>query len=57
MWFGVGAIVGWPFAGALIGPLLVEEVIFGFMSGSMLDTFYGILDGAVRCGLILVCHF
>ena len=55
MWFGLGAIVGWPFAGALILPLLGEDVITGLTSGSVLDTFYGILNGAVRCGLILVC--
>ena len=56
MWFGLGAIVGWPFAGALIGPLLVEEVVIGFTSESMMDTFYGFLNGAARCLAILVCH-
>lgn len=54
MWFGLGAIVGWPFAGALIVPLLIEELTIGFISGSMRTVFYSLSNGAVRCGLILV---
>ncbi|BDD64327.1 hypothetical protein MAP00_009155 [Monascus purpureus] len=54
MWFGLGAIVGWPFAGALTVPLLIEELIIGFISGSMRTVFYSLSNGAVRCGLILV---
>ena len=54
MWFGLGAIVGWPFAGALIVPLLLEDVILGFISSSMRTTLRSIFNGAVRCGLILV---
>ncbi|KAI9931947.1 hypothetical protein AWENTII_010251 [Aspergillus wentii] len=53
MWFGLGAIVGWPFAGALIIPLLLEEVIIGFISGSMLKTFGGIFKGIFGCLAIL----
>jgi alpha-1,2-mannosyltransferase len=33
-WFGVGGIVGWPFAAALCAPFLVEELILLFMSDS-----------------------
>lgn len=54
MWFGLGAIVGWPFAGALIEPLLTEELINGFIGGSMRTIFHSIFNGVVRCGLILV---
>lgn len=55
MWFGLGAIVGWPFAGALIIPLLVEEVILVFNSGSMVNLFWTIADGLIGCLGILVC--
>ena len=49
MWFGLGAIVGWPFAGALIIPLLVEELVIGFLSQTPGSLVYAILDGAARC--------
>jgi len=54
MWFGLGAIVGWPFAGALIVPLLAEEVTICLISGSLGSLLLKILDGAVRCLSILV---
>ncbi|KAL2823347.1 hypothetical protein BDW59DRAFT_173508 [Aspergillus cavernicola] len=53
MWFGLGAIVGWPFAGALLLPLLLEEVIIGFVSANTRKTFLDILNGALRCSAIL----
>lgn len=54
MWFGLGAIVGWPFAGALMIPLLVEEVVISFISGSMRRILGSIINGAFRCFLIMV---
>lgn len=54
MWFGLGAIVGWPFAGALLLPLLFEEVVIGFISGDMRKVFSEVLNGALRCLAILV---
>lgn len=54
MWFGLGAIVGWPFAGALIIPLLVEEFVIGFIAGSLKQVFLSVVDGALRCLAILV---
>ncbi|KAF9890314.1 mannosyltransferase [Aspergillus nanangensis] len=56
MWFGLGAIVGWPFAGALVMPLLLEEVIIGFIAGDLWKVISGILGGAVRCLVILACE-
>ncbi|EAW07445.1 dolichyl-P-Man:Man(6)GlcNAc(2)-PP-dolichol alpha-1,2-mannosyltransferase [Aspergillus clavatus NRRL 1] len=53
MWFGLGAIVGWPFAGALILPLLLEEIIIGFLSGSFWPVCKSIVGGIVRCLAIL----
>lgn len=54
MWFGLGTIVGWPFAGALIIPLLAEEAIISLISGSVGSLVYNIFDGIVRCLSILV---
>ncbi|CAG7979491.1 unnamed protein product [Penicillium salamii] len=55
IWFGLGTIVGWPFAGALIVPLLAEEVILTFISGSMVNLFWTIADGVVGClGILAV---
>ncbi|PWY94733.1 hypothetical protein BO94DRAFT_553616 [Aspergillus sclerotioniger CBS 115572] len=53
MWFGLGAIVGWPFAGALVIPLLLEEVLIGFFSSNVRGVFLGVLNGAIRCLVIL----
>lgn len=54
MWFGLGAIVGWPFAGALIVPLLAEEIIVCSLVGALGSLSVKILDGAIRCLAILV---
>ncbi|KAJ5901843.1 GPI mannosyltransferase [Penicillium taxi] len=54
MWFGLGAIVGWPFAGALILPLLVEEIIIGCISRSLGSVLYAIFDGGMRCLYIMI---
>lgn len=59
MWFALGAIMGWPFAGALILPLIVEEIVICFFAGSLESLFYMIFDGALRCLAIVVslkCH-
>ncbi|KAL4876260.1 hypothetical protein BJY04DRAFT_231730 [Aspergillus karnatakaensis] len=56
MWFGLGAIVGWPFAGALLLPLLAEQVIIGFLSGNTGKVFFDILNGALRCFAILAAE-
>ncbi|OJZ88535.1 glycosyltransferase family 22 protein [Aspergillus luchuensis CBS 106.47] len=53
MWFGLGAIVGWPFAGALMLPLLLEEVVIGLLSSNVRGMFLSVLDGAMRCLVIL----
>ena len=54
MWFALGSIVGWPFAGALILPLLVEECIIAVLSGSSGSFILAVLDGAIRCLAIVV---
>lgn len=54
MWFGIGAIVGWPFAGALVLPFLLEEVVFALISSSLKTAVMHVLNGGVRCLLVLV---
>ena len=49
MWFALGAVVGWPFAGALIVPLLASEAIIAVLAGSIGSFILAILDGAMRC--------
>ncbi|BCR86545.1 dolichyl-P-Man:Man(6)GlcNAc(2)-PP-dolichol alpha-1,2-mannosyltransferase [Aspergillus chevalieri] len=56
MWFGLGAIVGWPFAGALLLPLLVEEFVIGFLAGSLKKVVFSVVDGALRCLVILAAE-
>ncbi|KAI5301071.1 mannosyltransferase [Ascosphaera pollenicola] len=53
MWFGIGAIVGWPFAGALVLPFLLEEVVFALISSSVKTAAVHIIKGGVRCLLVL----
>ena len=55
MWFGIGAIIGWPFAGALVMPFLFEEVVLAvWTKDTVIGIFYRFLDGAVRCLIVLV---
>ncbi|KAL4806599.1 Alg9-like mannosyltransferase family-domain-containing protein [Aspergillus unguis] len=56
MWFGLGAIVGWPFAGALLLPLLFEEVVIGYVSGNLRNVFFDVLNGGLRCLAILAAE-
>ncbi|EED21469.1 alpha-1,2-mannosyltransferase (Alg9), putative [Talaromyces stipitatus ATCC 10500] len=53
MWFGTGAIIGWPFSGALLLPLLAEEVFTSMFSGHFGHTFRQIVKGGIRCIVIL----
>lgn len=54
MWFGVGAVIGWPFAGALVLPLLLDEIVLGARTGEVASTIARVIDGAARCLAVLV---
>ncbi|KAL8709409.1 MAG: hypothetical protein Q9220_005792 [cf. Caloplaca sp. 1 TL-2023] len=54
MWFGIGAIVGWPFSGALSVPLLAEDLTLSSLTGDVSEIIYRLLDGVVRSLLFLV---
>ncbi|EPS25307.1 putative Dol-P-Man alpha-mannosyltransferase [Penicillium oxalicum 114-2] len=53
MWFGLGSIVGWPFAGALMVPLLLEELILSVISQKLWPFVVSVVDGGLRCLAIL----
>ena len=53
-WFGIGAIVGWPFSGALILPLFLDELVFASMTG-ISDSAFRVLNGVVRVAIVAVC--
>lgn len=53
-WFGVGGILGWPFASALVLPFILEEALVATMTGDVFDTFMRFLNGSVRSLIVLV---
>ncbi len=55
-WFGVGGILGWPFAVALSVPFLLEELIFASISSkdAILDAARRFVRGTVASLLALV---
>jgi alpha-1,2-mannosyltransferase len=53
MWFGIGALLGWPFSGALIIPFVIEEWAVALFMGDAYITFRRYLDGVVRCLIVL----
>lgn len=60
MWFGIGGILGWPFAAALVLPFIAEEIVATILVGSEvanpIDTVSRFLDGVARCFVVLVRH-
>lgn len=54
MWFGIGAIVGWPFSAALIVPLAMEDIFLAYLSTDRSEAAFRYLDGIVRSLLVLV---
>jgi alpha-1,2-mannosyltransferase len=53
MWFGIGALVGWPFAGVLIAPFVLEDWVGAIINNDTWEIFRRYLDGIVRCLVIL----
>ena len=54
MWFGLGAIVGWPFSAALITPFIAEELLLASITREGIEVVRRFIDGTVRSSLILV---
>lgn len=53
-WFGVGTVLGWPFAGALVLPFILEEVILAFTTGEVINSFRRLLNGALMSIAVLL---
>ncbi|MCJ1257008.1 mannosyltransferase [Lignoscripta atroalba] len=53
MWFGLGAIVGWPFSAALITPFIAEELLLASITREGIEVVRRFIDGTVRSSLIL----
>ncbi|DAA79053.1 TPA_exp: Mannosyltransferase [Trichophyton benhamiae CBS 112371] len=51
--FGIGAMVGWPFAGALAIPFLLEEIAVAWSLGDIAPAIKRVLEGVLKCLLIL----
>ena len=54
MWFGIGAIVGWPFSAALIVPFLMEDIFLAYLTKDRSEAAFRYLDGIARSFLVLV---
>ena len=48
MWFGVGGVVGWPFAAALVAPHLIEELVLSSITKDYVELIRRLVDGSVR---------
>jgi alpha-1,2-mannosyltransferase len=57
-WMAIGACFGWPFAGAMIIPFLVEEALLGALTEweDRIDLLFRLLDAAARCLAIVVAQ-
>jgi alpha-1,2-mannosyltransferase len=56
MWFGIGAVLGWPFAAALVLPFVVEEIILASLTDDITESVRRLVDGCMRSFLFLVNH-
>lgn len=54
MWFGIGAIVGWPFSAALILPFIMEDIFLAYLTKDRSDAAFRYLDGIARSLIVLV---
>ena len=54
MWFGIGAMIGWPFSAALILPFITEELTLAWLVKDKSEIIWRFLDGIARCLIILV---
>jgi alpha-1,2-mannosyltransferase len=57
MWFGIGSIVGWPFASALILPFILEELVLAALAREVVEVTRRFLDGIVRSMIVLVGYY
>lgn len=53
MWFGIGALLGWPFAGALVIPFVLEELALALIGSNISSLVKRFFAGTVRCLVVL----
>lgn len=53
-WFGIGAVLGWPFAAALVFPFMAMETLWAIFDKSILSMIQKSLNGAIRSLIVLV---
>lgn len=53
-WFAGGALLGWPFAGALIIPFVLEQLLLTLYTRKFYAGVKNLLDGALRSVALLV---
>lgn len=53
-WFGMGAVVGWPFSAALIVPLMLDELFYVRLTGSLKGSLIRIVSGVVKVATLIV---
>ena len=53
-WIGLGGVLGWPFAIAMVIPYLVEELVIAWALQDSKSLFWRLADGTVRVLVILV---
>lgn len=54
MWFGIGAIIGWPFAAALIAPFILEDIYMAYRVKDRSQAAFRYANGMLRCLVVLV---
>lgn len=57
MWYGIGAMIGWPFSAALVVPFMIEESTLAWLTKDKSEFIWRIVDSAARCLCILVSVF
>jgi alpha-1,2-mannosyltransferase len=55
-WFALGSLLGWPFAGALVLPFVVEEVVLTLTTKEIWAGVNRLSDGIARSLVVLVCN-
>ena len=54
MWFGIGALMGWPFSAALVTPFMLEEFALAWLTKDKSEIIWRMLDGTIRSLIVLV---
>jgi glycosyl transferase family 22 (putative mannosyltransferase) len=54
LWFGIGAVLGWPFAAALVLPFMAMELVLSFSSKSFFSLVQRSISGALKALVVLV---